>query len=494
MTAPVADRRARGLAPRGDGGGCARGRAGPARRHGGGACPGAGARPAHRGGRPRRRCGSPGAAGRLVPAPVQPAGRRLPAGRRVDGRDRLHPPVRRRGGPADRAAGTAGRRRHRQPRRHRRHARRRPRAGPPRARRSPSTRPAARAALATLPVAACAWTPRRWRRCARWVSTAIGQLLAAPRAPLAKRFGAAVLRRLDQATGAVPEPIEPTVPPDLPRTRQGFPEPIATPRTWRASPRCSPSACATSWQQARPGRVPPGPGVPARGRRGAGDTHRHRAAHAGCRPSGPPAERADRDHRPRFRHRGRCCLSAPLTAGWAPPGARRTLAEAAAPDLSGLVDTLTNRLGRTASSARAGAERRAGTLPARGPAAGPRRGRRLARPPAPAAAPVHPAAPVEAMALLPDHAPVRFTWRRRRIACAAPTGRSACSASGGATTRDLGGARLLPGGGRGGQRFWLFRRGDGETRRPGICSGFCMGCLGEEGRPSFLKKRSKRLC
>ena len=39
--------------------------------------------------------------------------------------------------------------------------------------------------------------------------TRIGQLMAAPRAPLTRRFGTTPLRRLDQAPGKVFEPIRP---------------------------------------------------------------------------------------------------------------------------------------------------------------------------------------------------------------------------------------------------------------------------------------------
>ena len=56
----------------------------------------------------------------------------------------------------------------------------------------------------------------------------IGELIVAPRGPLAKRFGRSLYRRLDQALGSVPEPIDPIFPEDQPRSRRGFMEPIAT--------------------------------------------------------------------------------------------------------------------------------------------------------------------------------------------------------------------------------------------------------------------------
>ncbi len=56
----------------------------------------------------------------------------------------------------------------------------------------------------------------------------VAQLAAAARAPLARRFGAGLLRRLDQALGRVAEPLEPVAPAGMIRVRQGFAEPIAT--------------------------------------------------------------------------------------------------------------------------------------------------------------------------------------------------------------------------------------------------------------------------
>jgi protein ImuB len=54
----------------------------------------------------------------------------------------------------------------------------------------------------------------------------IGDLYPLPRAPLARRFGELPLTRLDQALGALAEPIEPRRPPPAFRTRLAFVEPI----------------------------------------------------------------------------------------------------------------------------------------------------------------------------------------------------------------------------------------------------------------------------
>ena len=56
----------------------------------------------------------------------------------------------------------------------------------------------------------------------------IGELLKIPRAPLVRRFGNVIARRIDQATGAAPEPLDPVIPPARIAVTRRFAEPIAT--------------------------------------------------------------------------------------------------------------------------------------------------------------------------------------------------------------------------------------------------------------------------
>lgn len=56
----------------------------------------------------------------------------------------------------------------------------------------------------------------------------IGELIHQPRAPLATRFGAQLLNRLDQALGRAPEPLSPLAPPPVYRAQAVFAEAIAT--------------------------------------------------------------------------------------------------------------------------------------------------------------------------------------------------------------------------------------------------------------------------
>lgn len=80
--------------------------------------------------------------------------------------------------------------------------------------------------LTALPVAAlrldatcCTALERLGLRC-------IGDLAAAPRAPLARRFGAELLMRLDQALGRMPEPVTPAPEPPHYGVRLTLPDPI----------------------------------------------------------------------------------------------------------------------------------------------------------------------------------------------------------------------------------------------------------------------------
>ncbi|HTZ70922.1 MAG TPA: DNA polymerase Y family protein, partial [Acetobacteraceae bacterium] len=85
------------------------------------------------------------------------------------------------------------------------------------------------AALDLLPVAALRLAPEVADGLRRLGFDTVGQVAAAPRGPLARRFGNVLLHRLDQALGRAPEPLEPVAPAGQIRVRQGFPEPIATP-------------------------------------------------------------------------------------------------------------------------------------------------------------------------------------------------------------------------------------------------------------------------
>jgi len=80
--------------------------------------------------------------------------------------------------------------------------------------------------LADLPVAALRLEPDTVTGLQRMGLRLIGQLADSPRAPLARRFGAGLLLRLDQVLGAQPEQISPEAEPPHYGLRMTLPEPI----------------------------------------------------------------------------------------------------------------------------------------------------------------------------------------------------------------------------------------------------------------------------
>ena len=83
-------------------------------------------------------------------------------------------------------------------------------------------------ALAPLPLAALRLDPTTIDALVHLGVATIGQLAAMPRAPLARRFGDALITRLDQASGRAAEPLDPVIPPEPIAVTQRFAEPIAT--------------------------------------------------------------------------------------------------------------------------------------------------------------------------------------------------------------------------------------------------------------------------
>lgn len=84
------------------------------------------------------------------------------------------------------------------------------------------------AKVAALPVAALRLEPASLELLARLGVDRIGQLLDMPRAPLVRRFSREIVDRLDQAIGRMPEPLDPVIPPERITVEQRFAEPIAT--------------------------------------------------------------------------------------------------------------------------------------------------------------------------------------------------------------------------------------------------------------------------
>lgn len=83
-------------------------------------------------------------------------------------------------------------------------------------------------ALAPLPIAALRLSPATCNTLRRLGFKRVGSLLDTPRAPLAARFPAELLLRLDQALGRAPEPLAFVVPPPVYHCRRQLLEPIST--------------------------------------------------------------------------------------------------------------------------------------------------------------------------------------------------------------------------------------------------------------------------
>ncbi|WP_347880930.1 DUF6504 family protein [Sphingobium yanoikuyae] len=86
-------------------------------------------------------------------------------------------------------------------------------------------------AISRLPVAALRLDDRQRSAARRLGIERIADLIAMPRAPLGRRFGGSLLHRLDQAIGRVGEPLVGIVPFELPQVLRIFAEPIGSAET-----------------------------------------------------------------------------------------------------------------------------------------------------------------------------------------------------------------------------------------------------------------------
>ena len=324
-----------------------------------------------------------------------------------------------------------------------------------------------RKAIALLPIAALRLPPADVEGLRKLGFERIEQLIGAPRGPLAKRFGRELHRRLDQALGTLPEPIEPIFPEALPRARRGFMEPIATAEAF----------AQVIGDLARDVAV-------QLGRAGKGarrlDCYFHRVD-GQCQAVriGTAAPSRDAIHLAKLLSAKietvepglgieAMTLVAPLIED---QGARQGegLASLArrGPDLAALVDALANRfsqrgLMRAVPSPSVMPERSVAFAPAlQGCESSvwaddlPRPSRMLARP-----------EPIDVIALLPDDAPRMFVWRRKRYRVTQGDGPERLH---GEWWRDGGIEGETPLSVRdyyqveteGGGRYWLFRLGDG---------------------------------
>jgi protein ImuB len=334
------------------------------------------------------------------------------------------------------------------------------------------------AALRPLPIAALRLPNETVAGLVRLGFDRLDQLLGAPRAPLTLRFGPEIVRRLDQALGRLREPIDPILLPDMVAGRLAFPEPLLTAEALSgAIARLAGTVC---------GELE---------RRGQGarrldltfervDRTRQVICIGTARPSHQPGhlarlldeqlERVDPGFGIEAMH-----LAASLTERlvFEQPLAGLIDGEKIGPEVSILVDRLVNRLGARRVYRAAPVEsdvpersvRRIGPLSPPTKTAWPPalpRPARLLKPPQ----------PVDALAMLPDHPPVQFIWRRRRYRIRHADGPERIAGEWWMSDREWSAIRdYWQVEDEAGRRFWLYRSGDAVDPATGNLSWFLHG-------------------
>ncbi len=307
----------------------------------------------------------------------------------------------------------------------------------------------------------------------------IADLLAQPRAPLTRRFGPELSCRLDQALGTLLEPIDPIRPLEIIEVRRNFAEPIGAAETIaRYISKLVVQLCEILETK--------GLGVRRL------DLICHRVdSHAQAIRVGTAMPVRDVKRLTRLLsdkietiEPGFGIETIILTARIAEPlPGRQSVAsfvEETTPDVSDLIDTLTNRIGerrlyRAAPVASDVPERAVSHIPAMAPDTGegwpdhwPRPARLLPWPEV-----------IETVALLPDHPPVAFTWRgiRRRVKCA--DGPERIFGEWWKRDAELAAVRdYFRVEDDAGERYWIYRAGDGEDADTGSHRWFMHGVFG----------------
>ena len=309
--------------------------------------------------------------------------------------------------------------------------------------------------------------------------TCIGDLAAKPRAPLALRFGPELCRRLDQAMGRLSELIDPVRPPDLIEVRRVFVEPIGAPETiTRYIGKLTTQLCEALEAK--------GLGVRRLDLLFHRVDNRIEAIRVGtARPVrdvtrltrllGDKIETIDPGFGIEIIR-----LAATLAEPLAPKQMLSSLTEEPEADVSSLIDSLANRVGeqrlyRFAPVASDVPERSVQKIAPAAPEISetwldswPRPARLL---PAPE--------PIETLALLPDHPPVTFTWRGVRRCVKYADGPERVFGEWWKHDAELIAVRdYFRVEDEAGERFWIYRAGDGEDATTGSHCWFLHGIFG----------------
>jgi protein ImuB len=296
----------------------------------------------------------------------------------------------------------------------------------------------------------------------------IGDIEDMPKAPLTHRFGPELTRRFDQAMGRRGEPFEPVRSPDLTEVRRAFGEPIGAPDTIaRYAGKLVEQLCAALEKQGLGARrldllfhrvdnrieaIRVGTAAPVR------DTRRLTRLLIDRIETVDPGFGIEL-----------MTLSATLAEPLRDRQTISSLVEPAEPDISDLIDVISNRLGSNRLYRFAPVEsdvperavkRVAPTAPddeANWPGEWPRPSRLLSPP-----------EPIDTMALLPDNPPVWFAWRGIRHRVARADGPERIFGEWWRREAETHAVRdYFRVEDEGGERFWIYRAGDGEDPATG---------------------------
>lgn len=305
----------------------------------------------------------------------------------------------------------------------------------------------------------------------------IGDLAATPRAPLALRFGPEIGRRLDQALGRAAEPIDPIRTADAIEARRAFAEPISAAETIaRYVGMLVMRLCGMLEEQ--------GTGVRRL------DLILHRVdntvqvVRAGTAKPVRDAGRLSKllcDRIDKIDPGFGIEVMTLSAVHCEPLDATQTISsliEEPEAEVGELIDVIANRghrVYRLAALESDVPERSFAAMPALAeddelgwPVEWPRPSRLL----------LHPE-PIQCMALLPDHPPASFTWRGSRHPVKRADGPERVFGEWWKRDKELGAVRdYFVVENEAGERFWIFRQGDGEHADSGSGSWFLQGIFG----------------
>jgi protein ImuB len=305
-----------------------------------------------------------------------------------------------------------------------------------------------------------------------------GDLAAMPRAPLGRRFGAALLTRLDQAFGRASEPLDPIVPVDPPCATLRLLEPISTAEAITEVIRDLMAALLRKLEETGlAGRV-----LTLRCLRVDGTDQRVSIGTARATRDGPHLLRllcaTIATIEPGFGIEAMSLLARRCEPFGPQPIDGELAGEKPAPDIVPLIDSLSGRLGPRRVYRVEGVE---SDVPERAVRRVPPLATTSSWPDW--ARPIRLLSPAErvdnVMAELPDQPPRRFSWRGRLYRVARADGPERIYGEWWNRSEEADAVRdYFQVEDEGGQRFWLYRRGDGLDPRTGDHSWHLQGLFG----------------